>query len=120
MEEFCATITLKVSPGASKEPILAEFDNLLSFVTSRLNRSSTHHPKSVRDIPYYSQMFEVYDHKCAGESSTAIAKQLWPKVFEDNQQLYDYANLPYRSAVQRVNDLVEAAKHLIKTHSRQK
>jgi hypothetical protein len=120
MKEFCAIITLKVSPGASKEPILAEFDNLLSFATSRLNRSSTHHPKSMRDIPYYSQMFEVYDRKCAGESSTAIAKQLWPKVFEDNQQLYDYANLPYRSALQRVNDLVEAAKHLIKTHSRQK
>jgi hypothetical protein len=113
MKEFCATITVKVIPGASKEPILAEFDNLLSFATSRLNRSSAYHPKRVEERDYYSTMFRVYDLKCAGESPAAIAKLLFPTVFTDDKKPFDSLNRKYRSALQQVNDLLERAESFI-------
>jgi hypothetical protein len=119
MKEPLATITLKVRSGASKKPIFAELDELLSFAIPRLDRQSAHHPKRVKargwemGLSYYSTLFQVYDLERAGQSHAAIAKVLFPKVFEDHKKPFDSSNQEYHKAIQHVKDFLEAAEKLI-------
>ena len=113
MKEADATISVTVRPGASKDPILAEFENKLSFVTSRLNLRRPCYGERVQDLSNYAEMFQAYDLKCAGKSHADIAKQLFPTVFTDDKKPFDFSNREYKNAMQEVDYLLKTAqKHI--------
>jgi hypothetical protein len=107
------TITLSTGPGASKESIQAEFNDLLSLATSRLNHRRPHYGERVEALSYYSEVLRAYDLNRDGKSDAVIARRMFPTVFTDDKKPFDSSNQEYRKTMQHVKDLLKAAKNLI-------
>jgi hypothetical protein len=67
----------------------------------------------VRDISYYSKLYEVCDLDRAGESVAAIARQTFAEEFKNIKEPFDYTNLAYKKVLGRVTYYLNKAKKLI-------
>jgi hypothetical protein len=110
-------LTLHVRPGATRDALLALVDAALQ----------THVPpewmarpgRQQLDRAYYDELFEVYDRHMAGAAPREIAQALWPKELAADAPRYP-ASPHHHPTVQRVRDLVRAAKKIIKNVPRKK
>ena len=102
--------SFRVRPGATKDAVLALVDDVLQTHVPPAWMGKSHRRRHNR--AYYAALFETYDRRMNGESPRQIAQALWPEELAAGPQ--PYPDSPHQHpAVQRVRDLVRAAKKLI-------
>jgi hypothetical protein len=110
------TYHITVGPSAINKAILTELGRLLTIDTPMLRHGRAHQPQRVKrlwrdkgDLDYYATLWRIHDLHDAGVAVVDIARQVFPKDFQNITEPYKANDPASRRITQRVKDFLKKA-----------